>query len=434
MPSVIVVGAQWGDEGKAKIVDILSEKADIIVRFQGGSNAGHTVVANGNKFKFHLVPSGILRKEKICIIGNGVVLNLKELIEEIESLKKFDIDIAGRLFISKNTHLVMPYHIDIDKAREKKLYSKKLGTTLKGIGPAYEDKFGRVGIRISDLYNHEVFLEKLKQNISNKNLILGWVYKYSKPQNNLISNRYNIDEIINEFENYRDYMKPYVADTYKIMDEALRKNKNILFEGAQGTLLDIDHGTYPFVTSSNSCAGGACTGTGIGPTKITEVIGIVKAYTTRVGSGPFPTEILGPAGDKLRERGCEYGTTTGRPRRCGWIDIPALRRSTLINGFTSIAITKIDVLDDQKELKICTAYDYKGEIIHDFPTETHILSECKPIYETIDGWMDKTEGISKPDKIPPKMKKYIQRISDLIDVKVKLVSTGEDRESCINLE
>jgi len=422
MPSVIVVGAQWGDEGKAKIVDILSETADIIVRYQGGSNAGHTVVTNGNKFKFHLVPSGILRKDKICILGNGMVVNLEELKSEIEKLQDFNINFDGRFFISKNIHLVMPYHIMLDGASENKLSSKKLGTTLKGIGPTYQDKTGRIGIRLSDIFYDDIFDEKLDRNLLIKNTLLKHLYKEPTIDKN---------EIKNKFKNLAEFIKPYVSDVYTIIDHAIRDKKSILFEGAQGTLLDVDHGTYPFVTSSNSCAGGACTGTGIGPTHISEVIGVVKAYTTRVGLGPFPTEIEGSASDAIREKGNEYGTTTGRPRRCGWIDIPALRRSAVINGFTSLAITKIDVLDNEEKIKICTSYNHNGSIINDMPCETHVLKNCKPVYETLDGWMKNSKDINTPDQIPENMKKYLDRLSRLIGVKIKFLSTGEDRQSII---
>jgi len=425
MPAVVVVGAQWGDEGKAKIVDILSEEADIIVRFQGGSNAGHTVVADGNKFKFHLVPSGILRKGKTCIIGNGMVVNLKELKEEMELLKKFHIDFEGRFFISKNAHLVMPYHILMDGASEDKLNSKKLGTTLKGIGPAYQDKYGRIGIRVSDIFHEDFLDERLERNLLIKNTLLEHLYDQPKIDK---------DEIKRELMELGRYIRPYVADVYNILKDALRNDKYILFEGAQGTLLDVDHGTYPFVTSSNSCAGAACTGSGVGPTEISEVIGVVKAYTTRVGTGPFPTEIMGEAGEKIRKKGDEFGTTTGRPRRCGWLDIPALKRAVSINGFTAIAITKIDVLDDEPQIKMCVAYDHNGKILQKMPSETKVLKECKPIYETLDGWMQNTKGLNEPNKIHPNMKRYINKISELLEVKIRFLSTGEDRSSCIKFD
>ena len=355
MPNVIVLGLQWGDEGKGKIVDVLSEKADVVARYQGGHNAGHTVVIKNEKFILHVIPSGILYKGKKCLIGNGVVVEPASLLEEINGLKERGIEIdKNNLFLSKNAHVIMPYHMALDRENEKLRGSKSIGTTGRGIGPAYCDKINRSGIRVADLLQPEFFREKLKANLFNINFLLENLYK---------AQVFNIDNIYDEYMGYAEKLKEHVADTDIIIDKTIAEGGNILLEGAQGTLLDIDHGTYPYVTSSNATAGGACTGLGIGPTKISKVLGVVKAYTTRVGAGPFPTEIKDSLGDAIREKGGEYGATTGRPRRCGWLDMVILRHSARINGLTGIAITKLDILDGLETIKICTSYKHNGKIL-----------------------------------------------------------------------
>ena len=394
MPSVIVVGLQWGDEGKGKIVDVLSEKADVVARFQGGHNAGHTVVINNEKFILHVIPSGILYNGKKCLIGNGVVVDPASLVKEIEGLRGRKVQIDGsNLLLSKHAHVIMPYHIAIDQESEKIKGSKSIGTTGRGIGPTYCDKIGRSGIRISDLYQEDLFRNKLKSNLLHINFLLENLYK---------AKGFNLDEIFEEYSGYAEKLREHVADTDIIINDAINSNKNVLLEGAQGTLLDIDHGTYPYVTSSNSTAGGACTGLGIGPTKITRVLGIIKAYTTRVGAGPFPTEIHDSLGELIREKGGEYGATTGRPRRCGWLDMVILRHSVRVNGLTGIAITKLDILDGLESLKICTSYKYNGRLYNEFPKEINIFSECEPVYEEIEGWKESTSGITDYEKLPEK--------------------------------
>lgn len=425
MPNVIVVGAQWGDEGKGKIVDFLSEEADVIARYQGGHNAGHTVVINDEKFILHLIPSGILHKGKPCLIGNGVVVDPAALIEEINELMKSGVEVSKNLFLSKNAHLIMPYHIAIDKESERFKGIKRIGTTGRGIGPAYVDKVARIGIRVADLLQPVVFKEKLKANLSDINFLLENLYKVPI---------FNAEEIYNEYMGYAEKLSGYIADTDIIINRMISENKNILFEGAQGTLLDVDHGTYPYVTSSSASAGGACIGLGIGPTKISKVLGVAKAYTTRVGSGPFPTEIKDSLGNKLREKGGEYGATTGRPRRCGWLDMVILRHSVRINGLTGIAITKLDVLDGLDVIKICTSYKYKGKVYEEFPKEINILEECEPIYENVDGWSISTVGIKDFNKLPEAAKAYIKKIEEMLRVEVQLISTGQKRDELIQLK
>lgn len=425
MPSLIVVGLQWGDEGKGKIVDYLSKNADVVARYQGGHNAGHTVVINNEKFILHLIPSGILYRDKICIIGNGVVVDPSALIEEIDGLKKRGVEIDKNLFLSKNAHLIMPYHIIIDRENERLKGAKSIGTTGRGIGPAYCDKAGRTGIRIADLLYPELFKEKLKSNLFYVNFLLENLYNVQK---------LDMESIYREYMEYAEKLEKYISDTDIIVNKMLSENKNVLFEGAQGTLLDIDHGTYPYVTSSNAIAGGACTGLGIGPTKISKVLGVVKAYTTRVGGGPFPTEIKDSLGDKIREKGGEYGATTGRPRRCGWIDLVILRHSIMINGVTGIAVTKLDILDDLDVIKICTSYKYEGNIFYDFPKESNIFEKCEPVYEEVEGWKTSTVGIKAFDHLPPAAKKYIEKIESMLNVEVNLISTGQRRDELIELK
>jgi len=425
MPIVIVVGAQWGDEGKGKIVDFLTKKAGIVARYQGGHNAGHTVVINNEKYILHLIPSGILHKNTTCIIGNGVVVEPSALIHEIDELRKRGISVSDNLLLSKNAHLIMPYHIALDRANEKARGKKCIGTTGRGIGPAYVDKMGRTGIRVGDLLHPEAFIEKLGLNLKHINFLLKTLYK---------SPVFNARKIFNEYIEYGRKLKKHIADTDIVINNAISKGKNLLLEGAQGTLLDIDHGTYPYVTSSNSIAGGACTGLGIGPTKISKVLGVVKAYTTRVGSGPFPTEITDSTGEDIRTKGGEFGATTGRPRRCGWLDTVILRHAAMINGFSGIAITKLDILDGLDEIKICTAYKYKGSIYKDFPKELNIFQNCIPVYEKVQGWKRSTLGIKEFNKLPAQAQRYIRKIENLVGVKVNIISTGQKRDELIVLK
>ena len=425
MPIIVIVGAQWGDEGKGKIVDVLTEKADIVARYQGGHNAGHTVVINNAKFVLHLIPSGILHENTVCIIGNGVVVEPNALIKEITDLKKRGIKVSDNLLISRNAHLIMPYHIALDSASEKTKGKKCIGTTGRGIGPTYVDKMARTGIRVGDLLTPETFREKLTTNLKNVNFLMKHLYKAPV---------FNANKIFDEYMEYAKILRKHIADTDVIVNTAIAEKKNLLLEGAQGTLLDVDHGTYPFVTSSSSIAGGACTGLGIGPTKITGVIGIVKAYTTRVGSGPFPTELHDATGEMMREKGGEFGATTGRPRRCGWLDTVILKHSAAINGFSGIVITKLDILDGLDTIKICTSYRYKGKTYKDMPKDMAVLENCTPVYEEFRGWKESTEGVTEFRKLPSQAQAYIRKIEELIGVKIVIVSTGQKRDELIVLK
>ncbi|KXS40958.1 MAG: adenylosuccinate synthase, partial [Candidatus Frackibacter sp. T328-2] len=376
MATVVVVGSQWGDEGKGKITDMISRKADVVVRYQGGNNAGHTVVVGEKELRLHLVPSGILYEDTTCVIANGVVVDPKVLLEELEYLADKEVEVKD-FYISSNAHVIMPYHRALDQLEEKRKGNDKIGTTGKGIGPVYKDKIARSGIRMADLLDEEVLKEKLTANLELKNQILEKVYD---------GERFGIDELVTEYMEYGKELEKFITDTSYLINQAIEQQDNVLFEGAQGTLLDIDHGTYPFVTSSNPTAGGVCTGTGVGPTKIDSVIGIAKAYTTRVGAGPFPTELTGEMGDLIRDKGGEFGTTTGRPRRCGWFDATIVKYAQRVNGLTSIAVTKLDVLDGLDTIKLCTGYKYKDEVLKEFPTDQKVLAECEPIYEEFAGW------------------------------------------------
>jgi len=423
MASVVIVGAQWGDEGKGKIVDLLTQYADAVVRFQGGNNAGHTIVLKGEKFVFHLIPSGILYKNKKCIIGNGVVVDPTVLIEEIDELKKrgyFKDD--SQLLVSEEAHLILPYHRRIDVAREKVF---KIGTTGRGIGPAYEDKVARCGIRMVDLLDEKVFRKKLEDNLIQKNLYLVEVLK---------ERSFGFSEIFNEYVQHKMRLEKYVKDTSRFLHEEIRKGKQILFEGAQGALLDVDHGTYPYVTASNTVAGNASAGSGIGPTQIDSVIGVAKAYTTRVGEGPFPTELKDELGERIRERGGEYGATTGRPRRCGWFDAVVVNHSIRINGIQEIAMTKLDVLDDFDKIKICTGYRSYGKIFHHVPSNLELLKSSEPIYEEWNGWKTQIKGGRRFSDLPPNAQRYIRRIEELIHAKIAMVSVGEERNEIIELK
>ncbi len=421
MSSLAIVGSQWGDEGKGRIVDLLSSQVDMVVRFQGGNNAGHTVVRGEDVFKLHLVPSGILYPEVTCIIGDGVVLNPAVLIEELDNLKKKNINIEN-LRISCKAHMVMPYHVVLDKAREHRLGKSKIGTTHKGIGPVYSDKASRSGIRTQDLLDHKIFKAKLEEELSLKNAIIEKVYGMQP---------LDPEEIYEDYMLYAERIGKYIIDTAFLINEFLDQNKSVLFEGAQATMLDIDHGTYPYVTSSSTTAGGVCTGSGVGPGRLDEVLGIAKAYSTRVGSGPFPTEIEGGIGDLLREKGYEYGTTTGRPRRCGWFDAVVLKYSVMLNYLDSIALTKLDVLSGFEKIKICTAYKYKKEVYKNLPCHQTILHKCTPVYEEFEGWTEDITDIKKYEDLPPAARKYIESIEEIIKVPVSMVSVGPERNQII---
>jgi adenylosuccinate synthase len=416
----IIVGAQWGDEGKGKIVDHLSEHVDIVARYQGGANAGHTVVIGEKEYVLHLIPSGIFHQKVTCVIGNGVVIDPIALLDEIRQLKELNIDITGRLLISHNAHLIMPYHKLLDTIREQT--TEKIGTTGRGIGPAYIDKFMRVGIRIVDLLDRDVFVSKLKRNIEEKNQILKKIYGETE---------LNVDTIVCEYEEFDKKIDEYVTDSALYLNKALREQKRVLAEGAQGALLDVDHGTYPFVTSSNPTSGGACTGLGIPPTSISSVLGVVKAYSTRVGNGPFPTELQNETGDRLRETGGEYGATTGRPRRCGWFDAVSLRYSAMVNGIRQIAITKLDVLDSFEEIKVCIGYQYEGKLLKTFPTDLPSLQAIVPLYETFDGWNAPTSSITSYTSLPANAKRYVEAISALTGTELHIVSVGARRDQTI---
>lgn len=420
--NLVIVGAQWGDEGKGKIVDILSKDADVVVRFQGGNNAGHTVIVNEEKFIFHLMPSGILHPGVKCVIGDGVVVDPEVLVKEIDVLQERGIFSPEDLLISSNAHLIMPYHKRLDVARERLRGANKIGTTGRGIGPAYEDKVARAGIKCGDLLNEGDFRLKLKQNLLEKNHYI---------KNVMHQAGFEIHEIYHSYMALASRIKCHIRDTSIFLDTAMKKKKRILFEGAQGTLLDIDHGTYPYVTSSNTVAGQAAVGSGVGPTRIDKVVGITKAYTTRVGEGPFPTELSGREAKRLREHGAEYGATTGRPRRCGWFDAVAARYSARVNGLDGLVITKLDVLDNLKNIKICTSYKYGRKTIEDFPTEVSVLSKCKPVYETFEGWMSPTHGIKSFNKLPGKAKKFLKKLEMLTGVKACMVSVGAERDNVI---
>lgn len=412
----IIVGAQWGDEGKGKIVDMLSEQADIVARYQGGANAGHTIVFDGKKYILHLIPSGILHPGTHCVIGNGVVIDPVALLEEIHMLEGMGISIEGRLHISHKAHLIMPYHKMMDAARETQAGS--IGTTGRGIGPAYYDKALRTGIRIVDLLDREALGEKIRTNLAEKNQILRALYDVEP---------LDADVMIDEYVKFDALIDPYITDTTALLNNALKEGKRILAEGAQGALLDLDHGTYPFVTSSNPTSGGACTGLGIPPTSITSVLGVVKAYSTRVGKGPFPTELEDATGELLRAEGHEFGATTGRSRRCGWLDIPALRYSIMINGISEIALTKLDVLGVLPELKICTGYTFNGKALKTFPADAPRLSNVECEYVTLPGWNCSLDGVTSFDGLPPAAQDYVNTVERLLETRITWVSTSPDR-------
>ena len=419
----VVLGAQWGDEGKAKVVDYLTADSDVVVRYQGGANAGHTIKAGDLEFVFHLIPAGIVHPDKACVIGNGVVLDPAALFSEVEDLEGRGIPVEGRLFISRNAHVVMPYHKRLEQASEERIGAGAIGTTLRGIGPAYQDKVNRLaGVRVGDLLDADRLPEKLRRVLHEKNEILTKIYDQEPLEE---------APLIEEAIAVGERIAPYVTDTSVYLNDAIDSGKNLLFEGSQGTLLDIDHGTYPFVTSSNTTAGGACTGAGIGPTKITDVIGVVKAYTTRVGNGPFPTELEDETGQAIRDVGKEYGATTGRPRRCGWLDAVILKMSTRINGMSGLAVTRLDILDSLPELKICTHYLQEGQKQEHFPSDLDALGACQPVYETFPGWETPTTGVRSWDDLPPNARAYLDRIRELTRTPIVLVGVGPDREETI---
>lgn len=420
--ATVLVGAQWGDEGKGKVIDILTKDVDYIARYQGGNNAGHTVVIGKDKYVLHLIPSGILHEGKVCVIGHGVVVDPKALLEEIRLLHSMGIDVDGRLKVSDKAHIIFPYHCLIDELREKRRKGGKIGTTKKGIGPCYADKVARVGIRLADLYSPEYFKKRLEKNVEEKNIIL-------EEFND--STTLSVEEIYEEYMEYAEELKDYVIETTQFLDDALRNGKKILFEGAQGTFLDVDYGTYPYVTSSNATAGGACTGAGIGPSRIDQVYGVVKAYTTRVGEGPFPTQFSDDLLERIRQKGGEFGATTGRARRCGWFDSVMVRNSVSINGIDKVIITKLDVLDDLDKIKICTAYRYKGKIYKNIPGDPEFLWKCEPIYEEHSGWMEDTSKITACGGLPEKARLYLNRIKQLIGTDIMLVSVGKSREQTL---
>ncbi len=424
MPVTIIVGAQWGDEGKGKVIDLLSEDTDIVARYQGGANAGHTVCIDDRNYVLHLIPSGIFHDHVSCVIGNGVVIDPVALMDEIKMIESFGISIKGRLFISHNAHLIMPYHKMIDKMREEGQGTAKIGTTGRGIGPAYIDKASRVGIKIVDLLNRKTLADKLKKNIEEKNQLLRKIYD---------SEELDVEKIILEYQEFDEKIDEYITDTAFMLNNAIAQGKRILAEGAQGALLDMDHGTYPYVTSSNPTSGGACTGLGIPPTSITSIIGVTKAYTTRVGNGPFPTELDNSIGQRLRDIGHEYGATTGRPRRCGWFDAVSLRYSIMINGISDIAITKLDVLDEFEEINICVGYEYQGRRIKTFPTDCESLSQITPIYETFQGWKQSLSGVRDFVELPHRAQEYIAALGRSINTRVSIVSVGARRDQTIIL-
>lgn len=422
MQNVVLVGTQWGDEGKGKIIDVLSKNVYFIVRYQGGNNAGHTVWVKGSKFILHLIPSGILWKDKECVIGNGVVVDPHVLLMEISELKNRGISVKNRLHISELAHIIFPYHSLLDKLKEGQRGKARIGTTGRGIGPAYIDKVSRTGIRMVDLLNPPVFAEKLKVNVEEINRALRKFYK--EPP-------INFKSLLKEYNSYAKKLNPYVTDTSFLLNNAISKGQSILFEGAQGTLLDVDFGTYPFVTSSNSTSGGACTGTGVGPANINKVMGVVKAYTTRVGEGPFPTEFDRKMSIRIREKGGEYGATTGRPRRCGWLDMVIVRHSVMVNGITELAITKLDVLSGLDKIKICTAYKYNGRVIKNFPADMSLLKKVVPVYTELPGWKESISNVRKISNLPKNAKRYIAYMEKLSEAKAKIVSVGFDRTETI---
>jgi adenylosuccinate synthase len=416
--NVAVIGAQWGDEGKGKIVDLLTPHFSIVARYQGGHNAGHTVLVGGTKFVLHLIPSGILHPGVRCVIGNGVVVDPEALFQEVETLARHGIEVGDRLVISDKAHVILPYHRDLDLLHEARRGDQKIGTTSRGIGPAYEDKIGRRGIRVGDLFDAGTLAEQVRENVTARNRLVGDSVLEWEP-------------LVERLLALAARMRPWVADVSVFLAGALAEGRRIMFEGAQGTLLDIDHGTYPYVTSSNSTAGGACTGLGIGPRAVNRVLGVAKAYTTRVGGGPLPTELSGPMAERLREGGQEYGASTGRPRRCGWYDAVAVRYSVRVNGLDAIALTKLDVLDGLPRIEVCTAYRCGERVFAEFPGDIRLLGACAPVYETLPGWTRPTRGIRRYEDLPGEARAYVARLEAISGVPVAIISTGSEREDTI---
>ncbi len=424
MPVVLVIGAQWGDEGKGKLVDYLAQEAHLVARYQGGHNAGHTVVINDEMFVLHLIPSGILHEGTLCVIGNGVVVEPGCLLKEIQGLRQRGVRVSEEnLLISARAHLIMPYHMALEAAQEAQRGSGRIGTTGRGIGPAYVDKAARVGLRMADLLRPQQFRQKLQANLEAANRQL----------KAMGGKGFSSQGIYEQYMRYAEALAPHITDTAEVLHSYIQQRKNILLEGAQGTLLDVDHGTYPYVTSSNASAGGACTGLGIGPTQVGHVLGVAKAYTTRVGEGPFPTELQEPLGHLLRERGGEYGATTGRPRRCGWLDLVALRYAVRVNGLSALAITKLDILDELKEIRLCTAYPLEGARLSSFPADAWALRHCRPQYETLKGWQQSTRGITRFEDLPQEAQVYLRTIEEYTGARVELISTGQRRQELIVL-
>jgi adenylosuccinate synthase len=424
MGNLVIIGAQWGDEGKGKIVDILARDADLVVRYQGGSNAGHTVINERGTYVFHLIPSGILYRGTTCVIGNGVVVDPGALIEEMAHLQTQGIEVGKNFAVSDRAHLILPYHKAIERASEQSKGSRKIGTTGRGIGPSYADKMARIGIRTGDLLNPPLFRKKLEENLVEMNWFLERLYKVET---------FQVDKVFDQYMGFADRLKSHIDDTTTLLNRAIEQNKTVLFEGAQGTHLDVDFGTYPYVTSSSAAAGGACTGTGVGPTMIDAVMGIAKVYTTRVGSGPFPTVLTYEVGRGLQERGREFGSTTGRARRCGWFDGVVVRHATQVNGLTSLAVTKLDVLDGCKEVKLCTGYGYGGTTFRNMPADLDVLTNCVPIYQRMKGWTTSTTGATSYKQLPVEAKCYLARIEDLAQCRIDMISTGSKRAETIVL-
>jgi adenylosuccinate synthase len=422
--NVVVVGTQWGDEGKGKIVDLLTDRAHAVVRFQGGHNAGHTLVIHGKKTVLHLIPSGVLREGVMCLIGNGVVLSVAALFEEIDALARNGVDVMPRLRVSEACPLILPYHVALDHAREKARGKQAIGTTGRGIGPAYEDKVARRALRVGDLLDTRGFPDKLRNVMEYHNFTLKNYFQFEP-----VDYTKTLDDSLRLAERLR----PLVADVPELLHRYAREDKRIMFEGAQGTLLDIDHGTYPYVTSSNTCAGAAATGSGVGPGRLEYVLGITKAYTTRVGSGPFPTELNDGVGERLGERGMEFGATTGRKRRCGWFDAVIMRRSNQLNGVTGLCVTKLDVLDGLDVIRVCTAYRYEGQVRATPPSGADALAKCEPVYEEVPGWKESTLGVRRFDQLPVNAQRYLKKIEELTEARIDLISTGAERDDTIIL-
>jgi adenylosuccinate synthase len=419
--NLCVLGAQWGDEGKGKIVDLLTPRFSIVARYQGGHNAGHTVFVGGQKFILHLIPSGILHAGVACVIGNGVVVDPTALFKEVDELAALGIDVGGRLFVSDRAHLILPYHRELDLLAEARRGERKIGTTSRGIGPAYEDKIGRRGVRVGDLADTSddgPLAAAVRENVAARNRLVG---SADRPW----------QEVLAEIRRFWARLEPLVTDTSVMIDRAMREGRSIMFEGAQGTLLDVDHGTYPYVTSSNATAGGAATGLGIGPDKVGPVLGVAKAYTTRVGEGPLPTELTGEMGERLRESGQEFGASTGRPRRCGWFDAVAVRYAVRVNGLRALAITKLDVLDGMERLDVCTEYRCGGRLVDEMPGDTAQLARCEPVYESLPGWKKPTLGVTRFDDLPVEAQAYVARLEDLLGVPAVIISTGSERDHTI---